>query len=771
MKQRVAAMPEHLRLQFLDSLDADTLNMIARDEWFWEGRPEQMPPDGDWSIWLILAGRGFGKTRTGAEWIVQRTLDFPYDSSGFPAERLIMAYNISDAVASCAEGPSGVLRVLQRMGYEEVTNNRRIDDITNKYTFTKSPKPYVRLLETGAVIHFTGATVDAARSKNLADVWCVAQGEPVLTDRGSIPIEDVLPGDRAWTSRGWRGVLASGCTKRDAKILRITTSAGSVRVTADHRVWANDSWLRADALRPGDIMVTCLDQVNQLPARLLPSTSGTGKTGTTTSEKATTTAAMVSCYTGQSGSITMARSPMDSMSIMSTASAGTARSTISSCSANRSMAGSPGPKEQTQTSLIPPPDPDGRVRDYGACGHSVNPFLLSVHSAGKPSIPPGCEPSCAPMSAERYTAKDSPLTSVLRVELETELCDVYDLTVAGAHEFFAGTGLLKIHNCDEPIKWGNPEETWREGIRPALRADISGDKPRALVTTTPKPIVLLKTWVSDPEKWKVNIVRGSTFDNMINLSRDAVEELRQTYEGTALGRQELYGELLDDITGALFSYLSIHNNRVEIGPERVAHRTVGVDPGLTGDEDGDEMGVVVASRDHQDHCYVLADETTKLAGRDAALHAWRIFEKYHCDTLVYESNLGKAWMHQVFTDAFKELQKAGVFPSEVITPPLVPVFSNQGKKLRAEPVAMRYSQGRVHHIGTFEKLENQMLTFDPLSSKASPDRLDALVHAVRHLISGERKRSRILSPLNRAAPGLGYEPLIKETALGDYRIQ
>lgn len=476
-------MPAARRREFLESLDPDTLEMIAREEWFWVARPEQHHPPGDWSIWLMLGGRGTGKTRAGAEWIVKRTLEHPYDASGFPTERLIMAFNISDAVASCAEGPSGVLRVLQRLGFEEVVSNRRIEDTKNKYTFTKSPKPYVRLLETGAIIHFTGATIDAARSKNLADVW-----------------------------------------------------------------------------------------------------------------------------------------------------------------------------------------------------------------------------------------------------------------------------------CDEPIKWAAPEETWREGIRPALRADIPGDKPRALVTTTPKPIMLLKTWVSDPVTWKVHITRSSTFDNLMNLSEDAVHELRQMYEGTKLGRQELYGELIDDIVGALFSWSVIHDNRLEIGPERVAHRCVGVDPGLTGDEEGDEMGVVVVSRDFENHMYVLADETTKLAGRDAALHAWRVFEKYHCDTLVYESNLGKAWMHQVFTDAFKELQKAGVFPSEVVNPPLVPVFSTQGKKLRAEPVSMRYQQGRVHHIGVFEKLEDQMITFNPLSSKASPDRLDALVHAVRHLKDGERGRSRLLSPLKKPIPALGYVP-------------
>lgn len=495
LRDQVLALPAQLQAEYFDSLDAATLQQIARDEWWWVARPEQIPPEGNWSICLALAGRGWGKTRAGAEWLVQRAIDHPYDTSGFPTERMVMAFNISDAVASCAEGPSGVIRVLQRRGFEEVTRGRKYDDPENKYAFVKSPKPYIKLLETGSIIHFTGANPDAARSKNLADVW-----------------------------------------------------------------------------------------------------------------------------------------------------------------------------------------------------------------------------------------------------------------------------------ADEPCKWSAPEETWREGIRPALRADVPGDKPRALVTTTPKPLQLLRNWVTDQKKWKVHVIRGSTFDNAMNLSEDAVDELRETYEGTALGRQELYGELLDDIQGALFSYNSIDQNRVSIGPDKVVHRCLGVDPGLTGDEDGDEMGVIVASRDQHDHIFVVADRTIRSAGRDAALYAWRIFEEYQCDTLVYEENLGKAWMKDVFTETFRELQRAGLFPADIVTPPLKPVWSRYGKQLRAEPVAVRYGQGRVHHIGIFQKLEDQMLSFDPLSSKASPDRLDALVHACRHLIEGERRKSRITNPTRARNDRLTVEvaqPLPPQ--LGEYR--
>lgn len=479
LKEKVAALNPREQAEFLDGLDLETLQAIAREEWFWVQRPEQVPPDGDWSIHAYLAGRGAGKTRSGAEWLVQRTLDYPFDSSGFPAERLVMAYNLSDCRTTCIEGPSGILRVLRRRGFEEIPSVKSDFDPKNKYHYTKSPKPHIMLLETEAKIHFTGADADAPRGFNLADVW-----------------------------------------------------------------------------------------------------------------------------------------------------------------------------------------------------------------------------------------------------------------------------------LDEIVKWIDARQVWREGIRPALRADVPGDKPRAFVTTTPKPIGLLQDWVADASG-RISVVRGSTFDNAANLSDDFLTEVKQMYEGTALGRQELYGELLDALEGALFSYQGINSNRVDIGPDRVAHRTVGVDPGLTGAEDGDEMGVVVACRDPRDHIYVVADETIRAAGRDAALHAWRVFDQYQCDTLVYESNLGKAWMHEVLTDAFRELQRAGVFPVEVTSPPLVAVHSNYGKKLRAEPVAMRYSQGRVHHIGVFDKLESQMLSFDPLSTKHnSPDRLDALVHAARHLIEGESRRARIISPLTHAAPGL-----------------
>jgi len=113
--------------------------------------------------------------------------------------------------------------------------------------------------------------------------------------------------------------------------------------------------------------------------------------------------------------------------------------------------------------------------------------------------------------------------------------------------------------------------------------------------------------------------------------------------------------------------------------------------------------------------------------------------------LVYENNLGHAWMEQVLVDAYRELQKEGFFP-EHTNPPLKPVRSFQGKKLRAEPVSMRYQQHRIHIVGTFPKLEEQLVAWDPLAGYDSPDRLDAFVHACRFLMEGESKKARIVSP-------------------------
>lgn len=295
---------------------------------------------------------------------------------------------------------------------------------------------------------------------------------------------------------------------------------------------------------------------------------------------------------------------------------------------------------------------------------------------------------------------------------------------------------------DEIAKWLRPSETWYEGIMPSLRADLIDDTPRAFVTTTPKPIPLLQEWLRRDDA-SIHVITGSTFDNAANLSAAVLKELKLRYDGTALGEQELYGKLLELSGGGLFQRMNIlDGRRDDVEGDRIS-TVVGVDPNLTGDDA--ETGIVVVTRTHDNHLWILDDATCKGTGRVAALTMWRTMAKWGADLLVYETNLGKRWMQEVLEDAFIELRDQGMFPRES-TPPMKGVDSKHGKKTRAEPVAMRYEQGRAHHVGVFEELESQMVLFDPESTRESPDRMDALVHACRHLMAGEKKRMRVSDP-------------------------
>lgn len=456
-RERISRLPVPAQREFLRGLSAETLAEILRNEWWWTARPEQIPPPGNWLIYLVLSGRGWGKSRSGSEWIVQRTLDHPKDSSGAPTERLVIAETIADARNICVGGPSGILRVLTRRGI--------------RYRYIKSPKPQILFLESGCLIHVEGADdADVGRGYNAADVW-----------------------------------------------------------------------------------------------------------------------------------------------------------------------------------------------------------------------------------------------------------------------------------LDELAKWPDPRGSWIEGIMPSLRADLPGDHPRAYVTTTPKPIALLREW-STRDDGSVITVRGSTFDNKINLSPLVLKALKETYDGTQIGLQELDGVLLDAAVGKVFSQADINTARITKDKIPTLKKVaVGVDPGGTGEED--ETGIVVVGADARNEMYVLGDHTILGVGREAARHCWKIFSQYDADILVVENTLGKTWVTEAFTDIYKEMCDEGIFP-EGSRIPIKLVDSKRSKRTRAEPVGMRCEQHRLHFVGRHPKLENQCVEFDP-ADKDSPDRFDALVSASRHLMSQEPRRATIATPTSR----------------------
>jgi len=474
--ERLAELPPDVREQWLAEQEPWVQEEIARGEWWWTARPEQRAPDGNWFIWMMMTGRGFGKTRGGSEWIVDQAEEFPYTRSGASTQWLVIGQTLADTRTFCIEGESGILAVLHRRGYV-----RNVD-----YFYAKAPKPMITLARHGQVFYFEGC-------------------------------------DDEDTGRGYN---------------------------------ASGAWL------------------------------------------------------------------------------------------------------------------------------------------------------------------------------------------------------------DELGKWRYTHTVWREGIMPSLRADLpNGGRPRCVVTTTPKPIKLIKEWYG---RWRagdtsVAVTTGSTYENFANLSPDMIAEFRKEYEGTTIGRQEMHGELLEDVDGALWTHALIEKYRVlPAAVPEMKMIVVGVDPAGTGL--ADEQGLVAVGRGVDGEDYVLADLSKRVAGKPAARRAWELFAALNATWLIYEDTFGKQWLTSVLKDVYIEMQKEGVFPPGG-APPMKDVHALYGKRLRAEPCAVRYEQGRVHHVGGFPELEDQMCTWVPDEDLDSPDRIDALVHAQAFLRSRERGRAAVAVPGGAGVDAAGRMPV------------
>jgi phage terminase large subunit-like protein len=250
-----------------------------------------------------------------------------------------------------------------------------------------------------------------------------------------------------------------------------------------------------------------------------------------------------------------------------------------------------------------------------------------------------------------------------------------------------------------------------------------GEQPRQLITTTPRPIALLKQLVTDPS---TALTRATTAANAVHLSLGFLDAVLGRYGGTKLGRQEIEGEIIEDRADALWSRAQIESSRVAAAPP-LTRIVVAVDPPASSSKRADACGLVAAGRGEDGTIFVLADETagalSPAAWSAKAIALWRRLE---ADALIAEVNQGGDMVRAVIAEADR-------------TVPVVAMRASRGKYLRAEPVAALYEQGRVKHVGVFPGLEDEMCDFglDGLSSGRSPDRVDALVWAVTALTFGE----------------------------------
>lgn len=279
--------------------------------------------------------------------------------------------------------------------------------------------------------------------------------------------------------------------------------------------------------------------------------------------------------------------------------------------------------------------------------------------------------------------------------------------------------------CDELAKWRHAQETW-DMLQFGLRLGV---RPREIVTTTPRPIPLLRRLLADPA---VAVTKARTADNAMHLAPTFLDGIVGRYAGTRLGRQELEGELIDDRPDALWNRERIEACRVAAAPP-LARVVVAVDPPVSSGKRADACGIVAAGVDAGGTGYVLEDATVQGLGPQGwAARAIAVYHRLEADALVVETNQGGEMAIAVLRE---------VDP----TVPVTSVHARRGKYARAEPVSVRYGQGGVRHVGGFPELEDEMCDFGPggLNSGRSPDRLDALVWALHHLMLTERAPPRV----------------------------
>lgn len=287
--------------------------------------------------------------------------------------------------------------------------------------------------------------------------------------------------------------------------------------------------------------------------------------------------------------------------------------------------------------------------------------------------------------------------------------------------------------ADELASWAYPRDAWNN-LQLTMRI---GEHPQTVVTTTPKPIKLLRE-LRDRAKKEDSVVmtRGSTYDNKDNLAKPFFQSIVNQYEGSDLGRQEVEGEIIDDSEDALWSREDFED--IELDPEDVPgdypHEcemekiVVAIDPAISNKDTSDETGIVAAGM-RGSTGYVLEDLSGKYSSKKWAEVAIDAYEKYQADQIIGEVNQGGDLVESTLRTVAQNVSYKGVRAS-------------RGKQTRAQPVSSLYQQGRIYHIGSLPDLISQCCTWEPKSGMDSPDRVDALTWAFTELMLGESKRKQ-----------------------------
>jgi phage terminase large subunit-like protein len=291
--------------------------------------------------------------------------------------------------------------------------------------------------------------------------------------------------------------------------------------------------------------------------------------------------------------------------------------------------------------------------------------------------------------------------------------------------------------CDEIAAWARREETW-DMLQFGLRM---GDNPQCVLTSTPRGLKFLRDIEADPSTVTTT---GSTYENRHNLASQFIARIEKKYAGTRLGLQEIEAQILDDNPGALWKRKDIERKRITLADltgmgVEMRVMVVGLDPATTSRATSCMAGIVAAGMGMcscngrpEEHGFVFEDATDLYTPLETCAKVLDIYDRRTCNAVVGETNQGGDWIESLLRTfpAGRHMEYRGV-------------HAKDGKRLRAEPVASLYEQGRVHHVGQFAKLEDQMAGWDPRGTDDSPDDMDALVHALTDLLCHDQAATSI----------------------------
>lgn len=684
--------------EFLDSLSENELVSLASDWDYW-GRPDQQIPEellsGDKTIWLPLAGRGWGKTRTGAEFV--RTLI----NRGYGRIALI-GPTAADTRDVMVEGESGLLNIFpdhERPIYE---SSKRL------VTFSNGAQAHLYSAEEPERLR--GPQHDAG----WCDEICLVANTQITTDSGFKNIQDMQVGERVKTRKGFQTILKAWQTSESADVYELTLSNGStLRGTPNHPVYVHgEGFVPMHSIVHGKTLLYDYGYFREHP--WIAWIASDTLTNFGICKKAITRTGAGNFCIGESGKIFTRKALRGFISTIKIMIPPIIPLRILSALLTRSTQKSIYTALQLCQMLT-------AARMPLVSGSADEKPLLTVNvlSAGRFINPLECGQSSATLTA------DQPITvkSVRRLQNKHA---VYNLEVANTHEFFAN-GIL-THNC----AWKNQQDTWdmyEFGAR-------LGAHPLTIVTTTPKPTKFLKELIADHE---THVTKGRTLDNAVNLSDKFIARIKRKYEGTRLGRQELNAEILDDNPNALFTRKHIEDGRVQKAPELV-RIVVAIDPAVTNTEGSDATGIVACGIDANNRGYVLDDSTLKDDVSVWAQVAVGVFDDMEADLIVGEANNGGDLIENVIRQAEKAATRVKKSPIAYNK-----VTATRGKAIRAEFLTLLYEQGKIHHVGTYPDLEDEMCDFDPtLVNQDSPNRLDALVWAFTELFNKKTREVRVM---------------------------